>query len=380
MNQAMPDDSRDSHLLAALRHAPDRDVEPPAQLSAAILGEAQKALRERLRPARATGWHAAWEWLMQPAPMAALGSLAMATLIGLMWHTQEMREATQRLWPETAAMDPARPLAQEPSTAMESPAPTRAASNTRLILDPDRAQHSSVRNHKGSGSPVPPQGELGAHIGTPATDARDSVEASTAGTDRRRNRVASSDADTVAPSSPLPTREQIPAASQEAADRRTALTKAIPEVAPTGARTRAEVAPPAAAPSPSSALALSLSATPAEVASPLAAVDIAKAMAGDGTRVRWRLSNERQPGHEAAQREWWRALAESTQGRWQPVVGTSGGRGEPSAVTLLIDGTPRGTLSFEPQALLWRDANGAGWRAAIEPSQVREWRELMARW
>ena len=100
------DDSRDAHLLAALRHAPDRDVAPPAQLSAAILGQARQAARAKpgAAPSR---WRALWAGLWQPAPMAAFGTLAMATLIGVMWQGQKVPEAAPSLRPDVVAAAPA---------------------------------------------------------------------------------------------------------------------------------------------------------------------------------------------------------------------------------------------------------------------------------
>ena len=56
----------------------------------------------------------------------------------------------------------------------------------------------------------------------------------------------------------------------------------------------------------------------------------------------------------------------------------SGAESEP--ITLLINGAPRGSLSFEPQAVVWRDANGAAWRAAIAAETLRGWQEALARW
>ena len=105
MNPQPPDDDpRDAHLLAALRHAPDRDVVPPAQLTAAILGQARRAVRRRGARAWRDGIRAALERLWHPAPMAAFGTLALATLIGVMWRDQEWPDATPSLRPERAVV------------------------------------------------------------------------------------------------------------------------------------------------------------------------------------------------------------------------------------------------------------------------------------
>jgi len=47
---------------------------------------------------------------------------------------------------------------------------------------------------------------------------------------------------------------------------------------------------------------------------------------------------------------------------------------------LIIDGVPRGSLVFEPQAVIWRDANGATWRAPVDAGTLRDWQEALARW
>lgn len=82
------DEARGAHLLAALQHAPDRDVVPPAALSAAILRRAQAAAQ----PPRVRWW-VALDRLWRPAPMAAFGAVAMATLIGILWSGQDPPEA-----------------------------------------------------------------------------------------------------------------------------------------------------------------------------------------------------------------------------------------------------------------------------------------------
>ena len=112
-----PNDApRDAHLLAALRHAPDRDLLPPERLSAAILGEAEAAVRSRrARAADATsGWRAAWSRFWQPAPMAAFGTIAMATLIGVMWGGRDVPEPAPTLRPQSAVKEKAPAAAAAP--------------------------------------------------------------------------------------------------------------------------------------------------------------------------------------------------------------------------------------------------------------------------
>jgi hypothetical protein len=96
--------------------------------------------------------------------------------------------------------------------------------------------------------------------------------------------------------------------------------------------------------------------------------------------VRWRVDGRRLVAHDAAQRDWWSALARSTQGRWLPVAPGSASGAESEALTLLIDDAPRGSVSFEPQAVVWRDASGVAWRAPIAAPTSRAWQEAVTRW
>ncbi|MEO7151513.1 MAG: hypothetical protein ABIX46_07370 [Burkholderiaceae bacterium] len=111
-----PDPERDDWLRAALRHAPDADVEAPPPLSAAILRAAQTAVAPSLaadvRPQRTAWrrtWVDAWAWLARPSVAAGFATLTVATLVGLLWRDR--------------AIDP---LPAEPLVALRSEAPTRA--------------------------------------------------------------------------------------------------------------------------------------------------------------------------------------------------------------------------------------------------------------
>jgi hypothetical protein len=371
---SQPDDPRDAHLVAALRHAPDRDVAPPAQLSAAILGQAQQALRAR-RPAPASAWRALWAQLWQPAPMAAFGTLAMATLIGVMWSTQEAPEATPSLRPEAVAVAPAAPLAEVAPAASTVPTPAPALSSAER----DQAVRSEAAREPAERAPGPAPVPRSAKAEKSSAVARRSADAATAEPEARlaaaAGKAAESAATTLPPAAPPPPAPLVrQAAPQEPEGQREAFAKSMADAAPAAARARNDMA--AVAPAPATTLG---TARPL-AASPLAAADIAAAMAGDAARVRWRVAADRPVAHEAAQRDWWSALARGTQGRWQPADGTFGSGAEAAAVTLLIDGALRGRLVFEPQALVWRDANGAAWRAPVEPSQGREWQEALGRW
>ena len=87
------DDARDAHLVAALRHAPDRDLAPPDALSQRILAQARahaQGSTRRAEPSRAGVWQRALDALFgRPQLAAAFGTLAVATLVGVMWSTRE---------------------------------------------------------------------------------------------------------------------------------------------------------------------------------------------------------------------------------------------------------------------------------------------------
>jgi hypothetical protein len=91
----MSDDlPRDAHLRAALRHAPDRELAPPAALSREILAAARAAVAPPPWPRRALAKAAALlDMLRRPAAGAAFASLVLATVIGLMWRDGPPPEA-----------------------------------------------------------------------------------------------------------------------------------------------------------------------------------------------------------------------------------------------------------------------------------------------
>ena len=61
------DEPRDAHLLAALRHAPDHDVAPAAELSARIQAQARQAVdTRRPAPAASPGLLERWFGIQPP--------------------------------------------------------------------------------------------------------------------------------------------------------------------------------------------------------------------------------------------------------------------------------------------------------------------------
>lgn len=315
------DDLRDAHLLAALRHALDRDVTPPAHVSAAILGHARQAVRAVSAPkAHPPAWpgslRAAFDRLWQPAPMAAFGTLAMATLIGVLWGGQD-------------APDAAPSLRSVPAAAAPPPA-SAAASNAVTPVLPEAAR-----------------------------------------TDAKGVTAAPASKATVAPPPVPATPAPAPAAAaEEVLPPREALGKSLADAAPAAARARSEAAPPA------------IGAATRAAATPLASVsaEIDAVATSEPARVRWRVAAQRVVAHDAAQRDWWSTLVRSTQERWQPATPGAATGAETPPLTLLIDGATRGQISFEPQVVVWRDANGTAWRAPMAAEALRGLQEAAARW
>jgi hypothetical protein len=114
-----PDDAtdRDDHLLAALRHAPDRDALPPPAVSAAILARAREQAR---RPASPHAWQRWFDaWRLTPHRAAAFGSVAVAVLVGVMWSVNDPVPP-----PPASAVEAVRvPAAPMPSAAVVVAAP-----------------------------------------------------------------------------------------------------------------------------------------------------------------------------------------------------------------------------------------------------------------
>jgi hypothetical protein len=319
------DDLRDAHLLTALRHAPDRDVTPPAHVSAAILGHARQAVRAP--KAHAPAWpgslRAAFERLWQPAPMAAFGTLAMATLIGVLWGGQDAPDATPSLRSAPAAAAP--PLASAAASIAVAPVLPEAART-----DAKGVTAAPITKAPVAAPPVP---------ATPAP-------------------------------APATTATATAGAAAELPPPREALGKSPADAMPAAASARSEAAPPA------------IGAVARTAAAPLASVsaEIDAVANSEPTRVRWRVAAQRVVAHDAAQRDWWSTLVRSTQERWQPAALGAATGAEAPPLTLLIDGATRGQISFEPQAAVWRDANGTAWRAPMAPEALRGLQQATAGW
>jgi hypothetical protein len=126
------DGERDAWLDAALRHAPDAGVGPPAAVREAILREARAASMQasgRAAPgtrARASGGIGAvlgafWDWLARPPVAAGFASILVATVIGVMWWDRPLDATLER--PALTAAAPATRSSSSNAALAAPPAP-----------------------------------------------------------------------------------------------------------------------------------------------------------------------------------------------------------------------------------------------------------------
>lgn len=353
MNDREP--SIDPHLLAALRHAPDRDALPPPELSARILAAARDAVRPL--PA-ASPWSRFAAWLVQPQVGAAFATLALATLLGVMWSTHEPPEPTSAPAPapradERVAAPPAPPASTDalPAVPALPPAPP-----TTLPAPPAEPRAAAKAERR--------QAQAREATAKSVTDASPAPAPSAAPPPPAEAALAKADAAPPVPpppaappsamaAAPAPLAEPARRARDERADRAPATNEA-------GALASGRAASPAA---------LSLAARPP--LDPLHTLDAAgpQAWTWSGSA----LGGER--AHGEPQQALWAALREATEGRWQPVPPIS-----PVPWLVLQQGAQRSTLWLADGALYLVDAQGRAWRAPISAEQARDWQRSVGSW
>jgi hypothetical protein len=162
------DAERDAVLLVALRHAPDAEMEPPTSVSTRILAQASAATRGSANAASRSWRETLAGWFAPRAPWAAaFGTVAAATLAGVLWSSRQLpAEDTAAATPpasEAIAAPASPPIPNPPSVdtppkpAADAPAPARARA-----VSPE-AQSNAVPAEKAR----PPPADAGA----PATAA-----------------------------------------------------------------------------------------------------------------------------------------------------------------------------------------------------------------
>lgn len=349
------EDGIDPRLRAALRHAPDRDLAPPAALDRRILDAASEALRSKRVSAR-SGWRAWLDALTRPAGAAALTSVVLATVIGVMWQDGPPPEAP----PETPSETLSEMKAAPPKAAMTPPAP---AGENRTPSEPATA--AAVAAAPVATLPPPPAAPL------PRPDR--SKEALS-------KEALSKAAPTPAPA-PAPAPSLGPALGQAPAE-----APASPPPAPPAAPPVASPAPGVAAPSPLSAPPRSDAAEavvrprsevsqsmPRSMPAPAArSADRSLAAAFDPMLAALATTDPGSPD-AALLRELQRAM----DGRWQAVLPPSR---LPTFTTapLRLPGDA-GTLQLEGDEIVWTGPDGTPWSGTLPAGAAPLLRERLAR-
>jgi hypothetical protein len=344
MSQARDDDDpRDAHLLAALRHAPDRDALPPSEVSERILAAARAAVRV---PSAAPWWQRLSAWLMQPQVAAAFGTLVVASLVGVMWSTRE---------PPVAEVSPSAPIAERVDQQAMA-----AASATRMpaqAAKPDAAEVAAAPAPSDNARDKPALPPPSKAVGKDAAERAESRARATA------EPAAAPPATTTPPAASPP----VAAPSADAAVPATAAERQRANEGDTPISTRQQAAASARS-APEAAAGLTLAAK-ARAAEPLALIDAALA-AGAG----WQVAGVAVQ-HGLAQQALWSSVQEATRGRWQAAP-----QAMPPAPWLVLEpGSPRMMLWIVDGAL-HVTADGRSWRAPVDAALLADWQAQVARW
>ncbi len=352
------DDPRDAHLLAALRHAPDRDAVPPREVSERILAAAHAAVRPT-RAATAPWGQRLSAWLMRPQVAASFGTLAVASLVGVMWSTREP-PIGEPASPKAVAERALPPAATEPSVsglavAVQSAAPSAPERDLLAQTSPS----------------TPPPKQEAAPARAKEAKARPELR-------QRAEVLAEKPAPPVADkaalppaAAPAPPAADAPVATASAAERRS--NAAADSLRMARRETNAPDTGPAAAPA---AGALNLAPRAHSAADALAQADALLGTAAGG----WSSGGRAWP-HAAAQAAWWVQFRRETgSSTWQR-ISPSPERASPPWLTLVTQGKAHTSIELAADAVLVCTIDpGACWRAPITAAQREAWIAEVARW
>lgn len=324
----------DDWLRAALRHAPDADVTPPATLRAAILAQARaNAPRPLSLRARIGALLAA---LARPPVTTAVASLVACTVLGVMWSSGALDEG---LAPRPQAPSPAAEPAALPAPAAESPAAAAPAASPARAADGDATR--SARK------PSPARRETADQQYSPPAGATPSIASPAP-----------------APATPPPPQADV---EPRAALRAESRARADKQEADTTARRMADSAP-------SAVTAWAPTASPVAEAAfdPLQAL---RRRAEDGA-LQWTIDG-RTHTHAEGQRAWLAALDAAAGRRWrrddEPAAA--------NATTLRLQDGERLLAEFALGADRVRIAlPGGSWVAVLDPAQAAQLRAAAQRW
>ena len=356
-------DERDRWLEQALRHAPDADVTPPAELRAAILsraldgpptvGGSLRAVHPHRQgkappsplPSPASGrgssypgsssaaqWLAcAFAWLSRPPVAAGLATLAVSTVLGTLWWGGSLDEgADPRVAESIPAPAPSPTPSPAPAAAPETATPTPAAPQMHAASAPGAAQKSRRALER----PASPD--------TPA---------------RAAEAVRTEPAPAAAPPPPAQGAPDAPAAVD-------------------ATRSPAQNDPLRASRS-ATAQALAGAATEQRIDARGDPVDaIASSLALRADALHW-ASGGRTHAHAVPQQAWFDALRQATAGRWQRTRTAD----RDGARVQLFDGPRvRAEWLVQAQRVLWLDAESGTWQATLEPADAARLRAMADAW
>jgi hypothetical protein len=367
MSRTINDDSddapRDAHLLAALRHAPDRDEAPPPQVTARILAAARAAAG----PAPSSWSQRLASMWRSPQLGAAFGTLAVAALVGVMWSTREPPAVPQSA--DSAPIREAAPSATAPLPAASAAPPSDlaaadAGSTRGQTVEPPRTPAPAARENS-------PRSAAKAQAPQRAREAKGGERAAVSPAPPATGGAAQASPEAVADAPPSAARDSSAALPPRPVT--TPAPAALPAEAASGEaalRTRQEAA---RAPTPASSALLGRLASSnaaAAAADPLLRVEALLRDRG----ARWQPSAA---AHGAAQQAWWLSVVELTRGRWVRLANPA----VPIAPWLLLasGGQPQVAFWFQDDGLALQ-VGGEVWQVTVPQAQRREWEEAVARW
>lgn len=330
---------RDAWLREALRHAPDADAAPPAELSEAILREAAAKAPARSVPRRAAAspWARWWSWLAQPSVGAGLASVMVACVIGAMWWEGPTAGLSSRGSVDTAVgMAPAAAPApaSAPPAANDSAPP--AANDSA-----ETSREAAVVTRAPAAAPV-----------LPARASRRALE------DKALNAPPPSAPIVVAPAAPQPAADAVATAAAPASP------PPAPAAAATSERNERGSPPPALAKAQARSVQGSLAAALAP-AGPRSLEEIRAAVAADPARWTWRRGGDAVPAADPALQALLVELDAVVAVRLKPAL--------PDAAA----GTPAGTLYLLRDGRvvysLWLDARVLRWQRSAPGDAVQSW-------
>ena len=370
------DVARDAHLRAALRHAPDRDARPPAELSRRILDAARAAAgsapKRTARPAAARwarvrdGFASCTAWLRHPGATAAFASLMLATVIGVMWRdgpppeTEPVHDGAAPAGPSTApsaAATAAAPVADRPPARHDEPAETAAdaAARDAAAATARRADHDDGGRREAAAPR--PRATGSAPSGPPAGKA--------AAQEKRRSAAPEAANPPVAASPPPPPMAASPAApAVTPSDRAGAAAQNQAPLGATAERSGLDDGPSAQAAPLDDPLAAPIAALRGRGSGSGGAAPARLARRGAAAAVAPSSAAGRPPSALA----WFGDAQALTRGRWRPAAATPSAA-LPTAWTdaLSTDGRTLGRVAILEGTLWWQPAgtDGRTWRAPL---------------